>query len=74
VSAPKDSLTPIEAGWVRGSDWAATQTALTMLYQRGAIRSARPGTIELRSFATRDLEPFERTLSGSLHDPTGHVS
>jgi len=66
-----DSLTPIEVGWVRGGDWAATQTALTMLSQRGALRSTRPGSIERLSFTARDLEPFERTLSSSLYGPTG---
>ena len=41
-----DEFTPTQVGWLRGGNWAATQTALAMLHRRGAVREGRSGAVE----------------------------
>src|SRR5437879_3723922 len=71
VGMDRHERTPTEVGWLRGGDWAATQTALAMLHQRGAVRAARVGTVERLAFAVHDIEPLERALYGVLYGAVG---
>lgn len=64
-------LTPTQIGWLRGGAWAATQTALAMLYQRGAVRVARVGTVERVVSSLADADPLERALYGVMYGAVG---
>jgi uncharacterized protein (TIGR04222 family) len=64
-------LTPIEAGWLRGGDWAATQTALAMLYRRGALQAGRVGTVERVASPLAGADPLERALYAVLYGAVG---
>lgn len=64
-------ITPTEVGWLRGGDWAATQTALAMLYRRGAVRPGPVGTVERVTSRLAGADPLERTLYGVLYGAVG---
>lgn len=64
-------LTPTEVGWLRGGDWAATQTALAMLHRRGALRIGRVGTVERVASPLAGADPLERALYGVLYGAVG---
>ena len=66
-----DEFTPTQVGWLRGGNWAATQTALAMLHRRGAVREGRSGAVERVACALHDTESLERALYGVLYGATG---
>ncbi|MEV6816725.1 TIGR04222 domain-containing membrane protein, partial [Micromonospora sp. NPDC051296] len=65
-----DDLTPAEAGWLRGGNWAATQTALATMHRRGAVRASR-GMVERVALPRAGTEPLERALYGVLYGTVG---